>query len=81
MSRKLTSIELPGVGGSAIADDGHKTVDEMIIQIRQRAEHQIAIHQAILDAADADFRVEVYLGVYCRRKVEILQIGRVRKLS
>lgn len=76
MSERLTSIKLPGVFGSGIADYGRKTAPEMIAQLRRYAENQRAVAEAILAADDDDFCVTTYLGVHVQRQRETIQIGR-----
>lgn len=72
----MTSVRLPGVRGSGIADWGRRTPDEMIAQLRAYARNQKAVAEAILAAADCQFEVETHIGVMVRRKVEILQEAR-----
>lgn len=77
MSERLTSIDLPGVFGSGIADWGRKTPAEMIVQLRQHAIDSKARAEAILAANDEDFHVRTYTGVHRQRDSEVLQQGRI----
>lgn len=75
MSERLTSINLPGVFGSGVADYGRKTVPEMIDLVRSYARNQKTIADAILDAPNEAFRVQTYIGVNVRKQIETLQLG------
>jgi len=77
MADRMTSIQLPGTSGnSALADYGRKTVPEMVELIRARAQAMKAEAEAILAAADTDFRVATYVGVYVQRDYVLLQRGK-----
>ena len=76
MSERMTSIDLPGVSGSGLADWGRLTADEMIGQIRRKAACDKRIADAILAAPDEAFQVETYLGPWVQRKREVIQEGR-----
>lgn len=76
MSERLTSIKLPGVQSSGIADWGRKTPEEMITQIRSWAANNKAIADAILAAPDEAFQVETYTGVIVQRNKTVLQEGK-----
>lgn len=76
MSDRMTSICLPSLRrGAGLAEYGRLPVAEMIAIIRRNAEHRKAEAEAILAAADTDFRVETYVGIHVQRKREILQEG------
>ena len=75
-SEIMTSINLPGVSGSGMADYGRKPVAEMIELLRASARDQIAQANAILEAQDTDFRVCTFRGIYVQRDKVILQEGR-----
>ena len=75
MSERMTSIDLPGVFNSGWADYGRKTPAEMIAYMRRHAEDKKREAEAVLAAADADFRVETYRGIYVKRDREVLQAG------
>ena len=79
MSARLTSIELPGCVGSGFSDWGRKTPAEMIAQLRENATITKTVVDAILAAADNDFRVETHTGVVVRRNKTILQPGRAAR--
>ena len=72
MADRMTSIRLPGSKHVGLADHGRKTREEMIDLIRSHAEHQKAVADAILAAADDDFLVETYTGVYVQRNREVV---------
>lgn len=76
MSERMTSVELLGVRGSGYADYGRKSVPEMIEQICKRAQWQKEVAEAILAAADIDFLIKTYRGIYVERNCEILQKGK-----
>lgn len=76
MSNRMTSIDLPGVRGSGIAEWGRKTPAEMITLLRQHAESQRAAAESIIAACDKDFYVQTYVGIYMQRQREVLQKGR-----
>lgn len=75
MSERMTSIYLPNMTGSGISEYGRKTPQEMIEVLRDYAKYQKEQAEIILSAKDIEFRVETYLGVYVRKKVEVLQEG------
>lgn len=76
MSERMTGIHLPGLFGAGFADYGRKTVPEMIAQLRAKAEQEKRDAEAILAAADDDFRVTTYVGHLVQRNREVLQPGR-----
>lgn len=76
MSDRLTSISLPGLFGSGLAEYGRKSPGEMVAAVRKYAAAQHALYGAILAAEDADFRIETYVGVLVQRNSEVLQDGR-----
>lgn len=76
MGARMTSIHLPGLFGSGIAEWGRKTPEEMTAALKAYAARQIEHAQAILEAADSDFRVETYTGVNVQRNTDVLQVGR-----
>ena len=78
MSDRMTAIDLPGTWGSGVAEYGRQSVPAMIAIIRLRAERQKADAEAILAAADGDFRVRTYVGVLAMNKMEVLQRGRAK---
>jgi hypothetical protein len=71
----MTSIDLPGVQGSAIADWGQKPISAMIKLIRAKARHDKEIADAVLAAPDRAFRVETHRGIHVRRGLVVLQQG------
>lgn len=79
MSRRLTEINLPGVWGAGIGDWGLKSVPEMIAELRRYAAEEKARAEAILAAADSDFRVVTFLGAHKRAALDVLQEGRDAK--
>ncbi len=78
MSARMTGISLPSnkVAGPGLAEWGRKTPAEMIARYRQWAQHQLDEAQAVLNAADDDFHVDTYRGVYVQHDREVLQPGR-----
>ena len=78
MAARMTSIELPGLFGSGLAEWGRKTPAEMIERYRSYAQSQIDLYAAILAAPDEDYRIETYRGVHVQRDTEVLQEGRPR---
>ena len=72
----MTSITLPNVWGSGLANYGRQTPEEMIRQIRAYAKFQADIMTQILTAADEDFQIETYVGVHVKNKCEYLQKSR-----
>ena len=78
MSERMTSIALPGVYGSGIAERGRKTPAEMIQRYRAYAESQRDLYAAILNSFDADYRIITYVGVHVTRNKEVLQEGRAK---
>lgn len=75
-SDRMTSAVLPGVFGSGLAEYGRLSAPEIIEKARQHARHQLETATAILNAADEDFLVETYVGVWKRNKREVIQPGR-----
>ncbi len=78
MSDRFTSVHLPGIFGSGVADWGRRTVPEMIAQLRSKAEHDKAIAEAILSASDDQFHVETYVGVHRRRDRSVMQASTLK---
>lgn len=76
MSDRMTSITLPGCRDAGVAERGLQSVAHMIAMYREKARAELEAAQAILAAADSDFRVKTYLGVYVEREPRILQDGR-----
>lgn len=76
MADRMTSIRLPGSKHVGLADWGRKTPEEMIRMLRTHAEHQKSVAEAILAAADDDFLIETYTGVYVQRNRKTIQPGR-----
>lgn len=76
MSERMTSIDIPGSKNSGIADFGRLTAENMIRQFREYAQRQKEAAEEILAAADDDFRVETYTGVYVQRNREVIQPGK-----
>lgn len=77
MSERMTDVYLPGLpGGSGRAEYGLKSPAEMIAILRADAEREKRNAEAILAARDEDFTVETYVGVFVKRKRQILQEGR-----
>lgn len=77
MADRMTSIHLPGLRrGAGLADWGRKTPAEMTAQYRKNAQLHLDEAKAVLEAADADFHVETYVGVLVRRDRETLQEGK-----
>jgi hypothetical protein len=72
----MTSAHLPGVFGSGWADYGKLTPAEIIEKAREHARHMHKLATAVLAAADEDFCVETYVGVWARKKREVIQAGR-----
>ena len=76
MSERLTSIDLPGVFNSGLADWGRKTPAEMIAMLREKAADDKATAEAILAAPDEYFHVQTYVGVHVRKDRTVLRQGR-----
>lgn len=77
MSDRMTSICLPGGSAdSGWADYGRKTIPEMLALVRRRAREMRANAEAVLAAADDDFRVATYVGVFRRKDYTVLQEGK-----
>lgn len=77
MSEQMTSVHLPGMRrGAGVADYGRKSPEEMIAMLRKYAESNLREAAMILAAADGDFRVETYKGVWVQRNREVLREGR-----
>ena len=77
MAERMTTITLPGVGG--FQDYGRQSVEHMIALYRTYAEHRLREAQAVLAAADQDFRVYTHTGVHVERDVAVLQEGRIAR--
>jgi hypothetical protein len=79
MSDRMTSVELPELGGQyGWAEWGRKPVLEMITMLREKASRDKAAAEAILAASDEDFHVETYVGVHVQRNRTVLQPGKPR---
>lgn len=76
MAERMTSISLRGSSHNGLADWGRKSAEEMIQQFRDHALRQKQAAEEVLAAADEDFRVETYTGVYVQRNKEIIQTGK-----
>jgi len=77
MSGRLTGIDLPGLGiGTGLADWGRKTPAEMIQKYREYARRNKEVAEAILAAADDDFRIDTYVGPLAMKDYVVLQEGR-----
>lgn len=71
MVDRMTSVRLRSPEwNNGWAEWGRKTRQEMIAIYRKRAERDLANAQAILDADDADFLVQTYLGHNVQHKLE-----------
>jgi hypothetical protein len=78
----MTSVHLPGMRqGAGIQDYGRKEPSEMIAMIKGYAQLRKEEAEAILQADDADFRVETYIGSWAQKKREIVQQGRAPALQ
>jgi len=76
MSERMTAIYLPSLRqGAGWAECGRRSPNEMIDIIRGQAARQKAEAEAILAAADVDFRIETYVGVHVQKQLEVLQEG------
>lgn len=74
MTEKLTRITLPGASqGVSLMDWGELSAEEMIRQIRQRAEYLRAEADAIMAASDSDFQIDVIRGSIVQHHVKTLQ--------
>lgn len=74
MSELLTRITLPSAAQSVgLMDWGELTTEEMIRQIRQRAEHLREEADAIMAAKNEDFRVDIVRGPHAQHHVRTLQ--------
>ena len=78
MSEKMTTITLPGLQGSGFSDYGEVPVAKMIAKVREHAQLQLELAQAILNAADGDFRVETYYGPHAQKSQRVIQAGRYK---
>jgi hypothetical protein len=78
VTRRLTSVRLPGARAAGLMNDGTVSAPEMIRQYREYAERQLAEAEAILGADDAEFRVTVVDGVHVERHVRTVQEGRAK---
>lgn len=77
MSERYTTITLPGApAGTGYSLHGYRSVEEMIKTIRENAEQDKKVAEAVLAAADNDFRVVSHLGVIVRRFPEVIQEGK-----
>lgn len=77
MADILTEINLPGIDGSGIANWGERSPAEMVAYIRSHFQREKGIAEMVLAAADEDFRIGVVKGVHARRRVRLLQDGRL----
>lgn len=74
MSRRITSIHLPKAPGSpGVAKEGEQTVEVMIKELREYAAHLRAEAEAVEAAADHEFQIESYNGVFVQRGRRELQ--------
>ena len=74
MSEKLTRIRLlSGSKFKGLQNWGEKTADEMIQEARRYAAHLRAEAEAIEQAADADFQIDVVRGPYVQHHVREVQ--------
>lgn len=80
MADRMTEINLPGAW-VGIAEHGRVDPEQMIAQARRQAARDLAAAQAVLDAADEDFRITTYVGVHAQRKLEVLQPGGVNDVD
>lgn len=77
MTKKRTIIDLPGQREfPGIGNWGEKTAEEMISEVRKYAAHLRKQAEAIDQAADGDFLIEVVRGVHVPKRVKLLQEGR-----
>ncbi len=76
MSERMTSVELPGAH-RGFADYGRCDPAELIEALREQAKAGLVAAQAVLDAADEDFRVATFRGPICQRAREVLREGRL----
>lgn len=76
MSDRMTTITLPGAVAVGYQDWGVKTPAEMIKTIREHAAEQLRQANAVIEAADEDFRVETHTGMHVKRNRKVLQRGR-----
>lgn len=78
MSRKMTSIHLPGLlMGEGYMDNDECTAESMIAIMRHRAAHFRKVADAIDAAADEYFKIDVVRGVHAKHLIRNLQPGRV----
>ena len=77
MSEKMTSIGLKGKGGSyGFMDYGERTFEQMKETIRRKAENDLEVATAILNASDDDFECKIVLGPYVQHFVrEVLPVA------
>jgi hypothetical protein len=70
----MTDIHLPGLPcGTGIAEWDRVDAPEMIRRYRAYAAHQKAWADAVLNADDADFQIETYVGVHVQGSRQIIQ--------
>lgn len=71
MSRILTRIRVPGhLGGDyGFMDWGEQDRESMVKTMRKRSEHMKAVAAEIDATADADFQIDVVLGVVVQKHV------------
>ena len=81
MSARMTSIHLPGIFGSGVADWGKNTIPEMVALLRSKAEQDKAVAEAIISASDDQFHVETYIGVHAKRHRMVLQKSTLKTAS
>ncbi len=74
MADRMTEINLPGAW-VGIAEHGRVDPEQMITQAREQAARDLAAAQAVLAAADEDFRITTYVGVHVQRELEVIQPG------
>ena len=77
-SERMTSINLPGTGSwcGGFADWGIIPPAQMIKEHRARAVALKRDAEAVIAAADDDFKIATYRGVYVKRDYKVIQAGR-----
>lgn len=74
MSERMTSVTVRVAGfGSGVAEYGRRTRVEMISMLRKKAARDKREAEQILAAADEDFIVETYVGVYAHKNLEVVE--------
>lgn len=78
MAEKMTSISLPGLRrGAGLAEYGTVPVADLIARYRRHAQLLFEEAEAVLNAADEDFHIETYNGVYVMRNRKTIQQGKI----